>query len=58
MTTVAPLPSMPPGALASAAISVDAPARIALSSTGRITTLRISGKVQPVSSYGFGLAGA
>ena len=50
---------MPPGALASAVSSVialveDAPCRL----TALITTLRMYGNVQPVSSYGLGLAGA
>ena len=56
--TTGPVPSMPPGALASAVSSVVAPSSMPLSVTGLMTMLRMSGNVQPVSSYGRGLAGA
>ena len=55
-TTTLPEPVIPPAARTSAVTAVIGPASSAASPTGVIVMLRIIGKVQPVSSYGDGLA--
>ena len=57
-TSTGPVPSMPPGALASAVSSVIGWLTTFLSVIGLITRFRMYWNVQPVSSYGRGFAGA
>ena len=54
---VLPGPSTPPPATTSPVIGVIAWVRMALSLIGVMVRSRISGNVQPVSSYGDGLPG-
>jgi hypothetical protein len=55
-TITGPLPEIPPAAFTSAVTSAICWLKIALSVTGVMTRLRMSWKLQPVSSYGAGFA--